>query len=90
MNILTIHNKPQDCPEEDMIDNYLFNDIKNTLKMVAGDLKDRYHFDTDEPYLTPQGLAWLIAKMEEELLNNGVFVDGEVEYILERDAQPQD
>ena len=90
MNILTIHDKPQGNPTEEMIDNYLFNNVKNALALVAGDLKDRYHFDTDEPYCTPLELAQLTAKMEEELLNRGVFEDGEVEYILERDAQPQD
>jgi len=56
---------------------------ESALGVVKGDLSDRNHFDTDEPYCTAEELAELQATAVNSLLKDGVYDDGEVKYTLE-------
>lgn len=61
----------------------LYSSIENALAALAEDIADRYHFDTDEPYCTPEELEQKREDMRKSLTNKGYWADGSEEYYLD-------
>ena len=68
--------------EQDYVDTELFRSRENAVKSVLDDLHDRYHFDTDEPYITESELQEKRETAVREL-EHGWWEDGEVTYYLD-------
>lgn len=61
-----------------------FKTREKALEFVRDDLHDRYHFDTNEPYITEEEYKTLCATADKELGQGGWWEDGEVTYWLEQ------
>lgn len=70
----------QDCEET-----LVFASQEKALGTVAGDLADHYHFDTDEPYCSPEQLQLEQDSARGQLKDYGNYEtnDGEITYYLE-------
>ena len=68
--------------EDDDTTTLLFHSKEKALDEVRGDLRDRNHFDTNEPYCTEEKLAELQKEATDSILEFGWHDDGEVLYQL--------
>ena len=61
-----------------VFDNYykVFNEIEQTLK-------DNYHFDTDNPYITEQELNDEIDTMKNHIYDDGYFDNNEIKFTVD-------
>ncbi len=69
--------------ERDFVETDLYRSKESAMECVKGDLLDRYHFDTDEPYITKEELQEKQEQAENELNAAGWWQDDEVTYYLE-------
>jgi len=69
--------------ENDGLDTELFFTKEKAIEYVDGDLEDRYHFDTDEPYITQDELADKKREMREAFDKFGYWTDDDVTYYLD-------
>ena len=69
--------------EQDYVDAELFHSRENAVKCVLDDLHDRYHFDTDEPYISESELQEKRNTAVRELDKYGWWKDDEVIYYLD-------
>ena len=69
--------------EQDGLYLELYRSRKNAVKYVLDDLHDRYHFDTDEPYISESELQEKRNAAVSELGKYGWWKDDEVTYCLD-------
>lgn len=75
--------------ERDAVNTELYRGRENAVKCVIEDLADRYHFDTDEPYITEQELMEKQQTAKKELDSVGWWQDDDVTYYID-EKQVQD
>lgn len=68
---------------EDEHEILLYSSMENALMALAEDLADRYHFDTDEPYCTPEELEQKREDMRKSIVEKGFWLDGDGGYYLD-------
>jgi len=56
-------------------DCYLYKTYEGALNCVMGDIEDRNHFDTDEPYITREELAQKQQEARDEIEELGYWQD---------------
>ena len=69
--------------EQDGLYLELYRSRENAVKYVLDDLHDRYHFDTDEPYISESELQEKRNAAVSELDKYGWWKDDEVTYCLD-------
>lgn len=69
---------------QDNVENLIYKSQESALECVKGDLLDRYHFDTDEPYITQEELEEKQDEAVNALQNYGSWKDDEVQYWLDK------
>ena len=69
--------------EQDGLYLELYRSRENAVKFVLDDLHDRYHFDTDEPYISESELQEKRNTAVRELDKYGWWKDDEVTYYLD-------
>lgn len=69
--------------EDDFQDVSVFKSKKSLIKNVKADLADRYHFDTDEPYITKEELEAKQAEAEKSLLEDECWEDDGTTYRMD-------
>lgn len=69
--------------EQDGVSTELYRSRESAVKSVLDDLHDRYHFDTDEPYISESELQEKKNTAVSELDKYGWWEDGEVIYYLD-------
>ena len=69
--------------EQDGLYLELYRSRENAVKFVLDDLHDRYHFDTDEPYISESELQEKRNTAVSELDKYGWWKDDEVTYCLD-------
>ena len=69
---------------QDDVSNFIYKSKESALECVRGDLKDRNHFDTEEPYLTQEELQKRQEEAVKALDGLGTWEDDDVTYWLDQ------
>jgi hypothetical protein len=64
--------------EDDGFDVLSFSTKEKAVECIEDDLRDHYHFDTDEPYLTDKELEEEICEMRESIKDFGNWENAEL------------
>ena len=81
--ILTVWVLTSDDDREQEHEVSVHRDEKGAIYEVIDDLWFRYHFDTEEPYITTAELETKCREAESRLSEKGFWTDGDVTYTIE-------
>lgn len=77
--VLTVLDNVNDIHSVTVYDNY-----NKAINEIENDLKDRNHFNEDNPYISETDLNEIIELMKEDIDKQGMWSDDTVYYIVDR------